>query len=256
MIEILRMGEKTEHDSSFVVDRPKGLPCALLLLLESEGEFWVEDGYERAQAGSLVFFAPGQRQLYRACREAYSDTWVRMELGSFALPMHFPTGRPITVRDVDRYRSLLGLIHTEYYEGGSGKGRILHELLSALLHKLEEECVGVERPALYYSLADLRRQVYAHPERDWRIPDLAKAAGISVGYLHRVYPEYFGATCGRDIIRSRIQQACELLESTGDTVEHIAAACGYHSTEHLIRQFKEEMGMTPTQYRKKEEAYG
>ena len=49
---------------------------------------------------------------------------------------------------------------------------------------------------------------------------------------------------------ARVQAAEELLVSSADSVERIAARCGYNNTEHFIRQFRARTGTTPTGYRK------
>lgn len=107
-----------------------------------------------------------------------------------------------------------------------------------------------EYPPLYYPLVSLREKIYAFPQQNWNVPAMAKELGISAGYLHVIYKHFFGVTCIGDVVRSRIQTACELLSSTNRTVEEIAQLCGYRYTEHFVRQFKARMGITPAKYRK------
>ena len=61
---------------------------------------------------------------------------------------------------------------------------------------------------------------------------------------------------GRDVthfIRSRkIKRACELLKSTKLQVSEIYVKCGFESANYFSRVFREEMGMTPTQFRNQE----
>ena len=49
--------------------------------------------------------------------------------------------------------------------------------------------------------------------------------------------------------RKRPEFAREFLLAA-DSVERIAARCGYNNTEHFIRQFRARTGTTPTDYRK------
>jgi AraC-like DNA-binding protein len=44
--------------------------------------------------------------------------------------------------------------------------------------------------------------------------------------------------------------ARERLLQTNQTVLHIAMDCGFANTESMVRLFKEELGMTPTRFRK------
>ena len=54
-----------------------------------------------------------------------------------------------------------------------------------------------------------------------------------------------------DIITSRIQFATELLKNPEIPIEKVAEMCGYASASYFIRQFKEQTGSTPSQFRKK-----
>lgn len=43
-----------------------------------------------------------------------------------------------------------------------------------------------------------------------------------------------------------------LVTADRKSVEEIAELCGYHHTEHFIRQFKKKMNKTPLQYKKQQ----
>ena len=51
--------------------------------------------------------------------------------------------------------------------------------------------------------------------------------------------------------RVRIQKACELLESTNDSVEKISLAAGYQDLSAFRRLFIRDMGLTPRDFRRK-----
>lgn len=100
---------------------------------------------------------------------------------------------------------------------------------------------------VYDRLVALRQEIDWDPSREWSVPYMAQKLNISTGYLHTIYQEYFHTTCMNDVIKSRVKLACELLVS-GDAP--VAEQCGYHNTEHFIRQFKKSMHTTPGKYRK------
>jgi AraC family transcriptional regulator of arabinose operon len=52
------------------------------------------------------------------------------------------------------------------------------------------------------------------------------------------------------VIACKIPYAKTSLAATGGTVREIATLCGYENEEHFMRQFKREVGLTPTEYRK------
>lgn len=79
--------------------------------------------------------------------------------------------------------------------------------------------------------------------------DLARAAGMSVRSLHRLFQQYVGVGPKWVIRRSRVQEAAERV-AHGEKVEWAALAqlLGYHDQAHLIRDFKAQVGSTPAAY--------
>ncbi len=257
MIEILKLGENTWHDDTFVVDRPQGHPLYLLLLTRKPAMFFIDENWIEVPEHTAFLFLPGQRHLYHALKNAgsepaYADDWAHISSPLTFLPEHFPYGKPVFLHQPEDYFSLFHLIHNEFFGATPGKDKILDELMTALLLKINAEADTREYPAVYYDLVALRKEIYAHPNHEWKVSDMADVLHISTGYLHVCYRQFFHTTCIHDVMKSRIEYACDLLSSSHRSVEEIAALSGYHHTEHFIRQFKAEMHMTPLQYRKKE----
>lgn len=255
MLEITKIGQNTKHDQTFLVDRPSGHPVYLLILVKTPAKFFVNSKWVETPAGIAVVFKAGQRHLYGPLNDhldfpAYIDDWMHIVPPLSVLSEHFPFGIPIFLHNPKNYYSLFHLIYTEFYGASSHKNRILDHLTTALLNKLEDESKTKEYPTIYYQIAALREEIYRSPQLDWNIKDMANSIHISEGYLLSVYKHYFNTTCISDVINSRIQAAGELLISTSKSIEEVAETCGYHNTEHFIRQFKGKTGLTPAKYRK------
>ena len=64
---------------------------------------------------------------------------------------------------------------------------------------------------------------------------------------------HFNTFCGhspyREIIKVRIDTACQILENTNFTNMHVALQTGFQSAERFQAAFKSAMGITPGQYR-------
>lgn len=255
MLTIAKIGENTKHDNTFFVDRPHGHPVLLLLIVKTSARFFVNSEWVDTPPGTAVIFREGQRHLYGPsdnCSEfpAYTDNWLHIEPPVSVLPLHFPFGQPIPLHHAEEFFSLFHMIHTEFYGASPHKNRIIDHLTTTLLYKIEDESHTKEHPDIYYQLVALREHIYQNPETEWNIPEMAASLHISEGYFHSIYKHFFHTTCISDVITSRVQTACELLSSTNKPIEIIGEICGYHNTEHFIRQFKKQMGSTPARYRK------
>ena len=80
--------------------------------------------------------------------------------------------------------------------------------------------------------------------------DIARAAGVHVGHLHRIFPEETGMTIGEYLTHLRIEKAKSLLMHTDIPNASIAARTGISSQQYFCRLFKKETGMSPQEYRK------
>ena len=80
--------------------------------------------------------------------------------------------------------------------------------------------------------------------------DIAGAAGVHVGHLHRIFPEETGMTIGEYLTKLRIEKAKTLLMHTDISSASIARRTGISSQQYFCRLFRKETGMTPQEYRK------
>lgn len=83
------------------------------------------------------------------------------------------------------------------------------------------------------------------------IDDLAKTAAFSRSHYLKRFKEVFGTSPIEYLQKLRINHAMELLQSTDYSVTTIAQQCGFFDCSHLTSTFKEELGMTPSEFRKK-----
>lgn len=73
-------------------------------------------------------------------------------------------------------------------------------------------------------------------------------------YLSRLFSESEDATIEKFIIQQKIEKVKELLEYDELNLNEIAWKMGYSSSAHLSAQFKTITGLTPSQFKKSEEA--
>jgi transcriptional regulator GlxA family with amidase domain len=93
--------------------------------------------------------------------------------------------------------------------------------------------------------------VEAAPGGDHRLPTLAAAAAMSVRHFTRVFTSEVGETPSRFVERTRLEAARRELETTGDTLDVVAARCGLGSAETLRRVFRRHVGVSPDAYRRR-----
>ena len=97
----------------------------------------------------------------------------------------------------------------------------------------------------------VQSMVEAAPGGDHRLPVLADAAAMSVRHFARVFGAEVGETPGKFVERVRVEAARRELESTDDTLDVIAARCGFGTAETLRRVFQRRLSVAPDFYRRR-----
>jgi AraC-like DNA-binding protein len=91
--------------------------------------------------------------------------------------------------------------------------------------------------------------VMADPSRDWRVPELADAAGASRSGLQRMFKEYQKESIHDFLQRVRLDQARQLLCDERLAVKEVSARLSFSSEFYFSRFFRKQTGMSPRQFR-------
>jgi AraC-like DNA-binding protein len=81
-------------------------------------------------------------------------------------------------------------------------------------------------------------------EAKYSVKALAKACGVSVRVLERLFLPALGDTPRRWLKRLRMERAVELLRD-GSSIKETAACLGYEDPSHFSREFKKNYGFAP-----------
>ena len=88
---------------------------------------------------------------------------------------------------------------------------------------------------------------------DFSINQVADQFSFSVNYLRSLYKSACGESLSGRITRRKLETACSLLDNTDETIESITSRLGFSTRNYFFTFFKKHMGMTPTQYRNREQ---
>lgn len=91
----------------------------------------------------------------------------------------------------------------------------------------------------------IRQNINSH----LRIADIADALFISRGHLSQVFHAETGSTLAAYIKKSKVQEACHLIETTALSIVQISSRLSFSSQSHFTKVFREVIGMTPKEYR-------
>ncbi len=91
--------------------------------------------------------------------------------------------------------------------------------------------------------------VMAHLDREIRLEDLARVAGISASHFSRLFKQTLGETPHQFVMSYRVEQAKQRLQDLKQPLLEVALSCGFSDQAHFTRVFRQRMGQTPRQWR-------
>ena len=93
--------------------------------------------------------------------------------------------------------------------------------------------------------------IHMHFRENPKLSEVAKIAHYNASHFSHTFHKELGTTYCDYLNMLKISYAKELLVSTGLKISDICFECGFTSHSNFLRLFKEKMGLSPMQYRKK-----
>jgi transcriptional regulator GlxA family with amidase domain len=89
-----------------------------------------------------------------------------------------------------------------------------------------------------------------HMDEPITVSDLADLANLSLSRFHVFFKEHMGESPMGYIKRVRLERSRQVLATTDVPIYAVAESVGFVNPFHFSRAFKEEVGMSPSHYRK------
>jgi AraC family transcriptional regulator of arabinose operon len=254
-MKINSIGLNYTHNQRFMISRPNGSGDYLLLLVKTPARFIFQGKVITADKNTIIIYDKGSSQYYSAVDSNYTNDFIHFDAEGERELRSLPLNTLLSIPSIKQVSRLIKDIYLEYISNHKNREASMDLLLKLLLIKINELISYKAEDNIllnyYDTLLNLRSMIHRHPEEKWSIIRLSKQANLSPSHFQRLYKQTFGISCITDAIACKIEYAKTSLASTDSTVREISTRCGYENEEHFMRQFKREVGMTPSQYRSK-----
>jgi AraC family transcriptional regulator len=90
--------------------------------------------------------------------------------------------------------------------------------------------------------------VLAHLDRNLSLQELADLVGLNPHYFCRLFKAACGLTPHQYLLKSRVDQAAQLLRSTPLPIADVAQQVGFYDQSRFTQVFRRWMGVTPKHY--------
>ena len=133
----------------------------------------------------------------------------------------------------------------------------IRSVLSSFWRMLLQDTKDLQKAALPGNTADterikiMMRYIKEHCAEKLTLDDIAASAGISTRECTRCFRRCINSSPNVYLTHTRLRMAADLLVSSARSVIEISEECGFSSPSYFGKVFREIVGSTPTDYRKK-----
>lgn len=256
-MNIHNIGYNHSHDADFIINRPQGSGDYMLLLLKTPAIFTFAGVQQVTEPDSFILYSEYTPQFYRAYGPQFTNDWFHFRLdkpGDEALldRLAIPRDEVIPIGDLNELSIIINNLCYEAYSENPYKDETIELYLRLFFIKLSNRIHSTQKETgntHYNKMSVIRTKIFNQPFLNWTIDGLSHELTMSRSCFQHLYKDYFGVSPMADVIASRIEHAKYLLTTTDISVKKIAEMSGYGSEIHFMRQFKQQTGQTPTQYR-------
>jgi len=241
----------------FLISRPNGHKEYTILHFLTSVQFKFEDNIViNARPGVCIVYDPGVPQWFHSQQEVIHN-WLHID-SSFSEILNkynIPRNCLLYPNDTSFISDIFRKIELEHFSNNPYKEELEESYILEFAIKFSRALqVNISSPKLCRQdrekLRSVRRDILSHPEKRWKIADMAALTSLSPSRFHAVYKQLFGTSPIQDVIEAKIGYAKSLLLSNESlTLAAVAEQLGYNDHYHFIRQFKALTGETPGSFR-------
>ncbi|MDO5396440.1 MAG: helix-turn-helix transcriptional regulator [bacterium] len=172
----------------------------------------------------------------------------------FMNSLDIPFMTPIKIIHVSEFERLLFEMQERQLSSSRFSQDEQDAYLKLILMFIHDEIHEYEH--LYYikrgdDLQSLRNTVMNSLATPWTIHSMAQRVNMSVSTFQRQYKKNYGKTPIADLYDMRFKKSKELLEN-GYSIPWVLNSCCFKSFQHFSRFFKARSGMTPSEFKAKQ----
>lgn len=226
--------------------------CDHLTVTEVNGESY---SYSR---GTLIYIPEGFR--YSVCFDSRQSAEINTLLINFS--MHTTKGEPLcfgnkiypvisdaSPRYTEEFYKIISAFQNTHNNHSAIKASFYSLIDKIMLHIKKRSLMDNEHvkiaPAILY--------MDSHIDNNISVPELARLCAVSETCFRRYFKSCTGMPPARYMRMIKIQKAKEMLCLAGATLNSVAYELGFYDLSYFCKCFRAETGMTPQQYKNRQE---
>jgi len=218
-------------------------------IVKGNARYTIDGEIHELGPGNLICLTDGAEKeaitYPKKLMHCFSTNFSALYPASKCLPPSFPTVSNIGIRRdlVDLFREMT-ICWSNQQEGYITKTRAL---LMLILHRLSEILVyKTDNMTGDYRINKVTSFIAMHYSDKLTVKDLAELVSLNKVYLGYLFKQQTGITIDRYIMRIRVRNAENMLQSGNYKVHEVAEHCGFSDPIHFYKSFREIRGFPPS----------
>lgn len=262
-IRITLLGINTPHQPDFLIDRPQGEGCFVLMCFATPFFTRTATGIENGEPGDCLLHDPLFPQYHGTLagqKEGFRNDWIHMEgagvrelAGQYKLPLNslIRTGEKHLLSANFRAIEAELSLRRPFWED---KINILLQDAMCTIGRQQKLVIEMEQytPAereFKKRFIEVRAEIHERFAEDWTVQRMANLVNLSAERFSVLYQTFFRTSPKEDLIVKRLEEAKIRLINSSDSIERISMECGMNSIYYFSRLFKNRVGCPPGYYR-------
>lgn len=234
---------------------------------EGTRRFYIDDSVYNISPGGIVLIRPNEvhksvniddnpheRYMLNFSEQYLQKLFQTFEGVDFLACFH---GRIHVLNAPPQQHTRIGYLMKQLWEL-DGKNRSEDEALRKmrlaemliLLKEIAQECQPQTPSQLNKTVEQVQTYIHKHYTQPLTLSGIAAEFYVSPAYLSRLFKKHLSLSFIEYVNSVRTAAARKMLEQTDKKISVVAEECGFSTTAHFSRLFKEYTGMPPQKYRK------
>ena len=256
MISISSLRHSWHNPSGFRLLRPEGRSDYTFVHFTTSVVLYIGESAVEIPEHACIIYSPKTPQHFY-CPNGIIHDWIHFTNApnGFLSSLNIPTDALFYPKKWSFITDIVEEMENEFYAKRDCCERLLDLKFTELFIKISR-CLGedslkeIDKKSVS-ELRLLRARVAKSLNLDWTVEKMAKELALSKSRFSHLYHAFYATSPIDDLIRMKISASKSALAFTQNPITEIAFSLGYKNATHFSRQFQKHVGISPSQYRKR-----
>lgn len=255
-LHINNVGYSLIHDKNYRNYRPQGrLDYQLIYIYDGAAEFLINDKRYQVGSGCYIILPPREKQSYNYLKsQQHESYWIHFSgqcTEEILNDLQFETQIPVKIGKNDSIRKCFHDMVNEMLLQAPGYQNTCNYLLLKIFSCIKKAIIEQTESSKYISLlAPALLEMNNNNAATTNLQHYANLCNLSKFAFAHSFTVAMGCSPIKYLLNIKFNKAKDLLINSDFSINEIALLLGFSSPLYFSQQFKKNIGISPSQYRK------